>query len=139
MKTMKWAVSFLIAISVFTFPVMALDRDWHDASCDEAPYFYRHGDGRHMEMKFFEDGFKVFPGGNIDRVNYTFMPLTLNIMGLSMSVIPETSNSVNDKTLKGQSIGFAMGGKLSFSQLIETDPDTDTQNEYLVISLGFGF
>ena len=76
---------------------------------------------------------------NIDHVNYQFMPATLNIMGLSYSVIPETANSQNEKKLKGQSIGFGMGGKLSFSQLIEMDPVTDTEKEYLVISIGVGF
>ena len=76
---------------------------------------------------------------NIDHVNYRFMPATLNIMGLSYSVIPETSNSQNDKKLKGQSIGFGLGGKLTFSQLVETDPLTDSEKEFLVISLGFGF
>jgi len=76
---------------------------------------------------------------NIDRTNYRFMPLTLNISGLSVSVIPETGNDQNDKKLKGQSIGIGFGGKLSFTQLIETDPVTDTEEEFLVISLGFGF
>ena len=76
---------------------------------------------------------------NVDHVNYLFMPATLNIMGLSYSVIPETTNSQNDKKLKGQSVGFGLGGKLSFSQLVETDPVSDTEKEFLVISLGFGF
>lgn len=76
---------------------------------------------------------------NIDRVNYSFMPYTINISGLSYSVIPETANDQNDKTLKGWSIGLAMGPKLSFSQLVETDPDTDRQEEFLVIAIGAGF
>jgi hypothetical protein len=76
---------------------------------------------------------------NIDHVNYTFMPATLNICGLSYSVIPETSNAQNDKKLKGWSIGYGMGGKLTFAQLIETDPVTHTEKDYLTINVGFGF
>jgi hypothetical protein len=52
---------------------------------------------------------------NIDRVNYRFMPLTLNVSGLSVSLIPETGNDQNRKKLKGQSIGLGLGGKLSFA------------------------
>ena len=76
---------------------------------------------------------------NIDHVNYVFMPATLNICGLSYSVIPETSNTHNEKKLKGWSIGYGMGGKLTFAQLIETDPVTDTEKDYLTINIGFGF
>jgi len=76
---------------------------------------------------------------NIDHVNYQFIPLGLNICGLSYSLIPETGNSQNDKKLKGWSVGYAMGGKLTFSQMIETDPDTNIQKEYLTINLGVGF
>jgi hypothetical protein len=76
---------------------------------------------------------------NIDRANYSFMPYTINISGLSYSVIPETTNEQNDKKLKGWSIGLAMGPKLTFSQLIETDPNTDSQEEFLVIAIGAGF
>ncbi len=76
---------------------------------------------------------------NIDRVNYQFVPPTLNISGLSVSRIPETENSQNNRTLEGWSVGFGMGGKLSFTQLVEKDPDTDTEEEYLMIGLGFGF
>jgi len=49
---------------------------------------------------------------NIDHVNYQFIPLGLNICGLSYSLIPETGNSQNGKKLKGWSVGYAMGGKL---------------------------
>lgn len=76
---------------------------------------------------------------NIDRVNYSFMPYTLNICGLSYSVLPETTNSQNDRKLKGQSIGFAMGGKFTIGQMTETDPDTDSEQEFLVFTFGFGF
>ena len=75
---------------------------------------------------------------NIDRVNYQFIPIGLNICGLSYSVIPETGNSQNDKKLKGWSIGYAMGGKLTFSQMIETDPDTNAQKEYSTVNFGVG-
>ena len=76
---------------------------------------------------------------NIDKANYQFVPYTINICGLSYSAIPETSNSVNDRKLKGWSIGYAMGGKLTFSQLIETDPKSDTDREYLQVNFGIGF
>ena len=76
---------------------------------------------------------------NIDQVNYQFMPATLNLMGLSYSVIPETPNDQNEKKLKGQSIGFGFYGKLTFTQLIETDPVTDLEKDYLVVSIGLGF
>ena len=76
---------------------------------------------------------------NIDDVNYQFMPYTLNICGLSYAVIPETSNSQNDKKLKGWALGYGMGGKLTFAQMIETDPNTNTEKEYLTINIGFGF
>lgn len=76
---------------------------------------------------------------NIDQVNYQFIPVGLNICGLSYSVIPETGNSQNDKKLKGWSVGYAMGGKLTFSQMIETDPDTKIQKEYLTVNFGVGF
>jgi hypothetical protein len=76
---------------------------------------------------------------NIDHVNYQFIPASLNISGLSVSRIPETSNSQNEKKLEGWSVGFGLGGKLSFTQLVETDPDTEIEKEYLMVSLGFGF
>ncbi|MBU2646015.1 hypothetical protein KKI24_15015 [bacterium] len=76
---------------------------------------------------------------NIDHVNYAFMPYTLNVSGVSYSMIPETSNSQNDKKLKGWSIGYGMGGKLTFAQLVETDPVTQVEKEYLTINIGFGF
>jgi hypothetical protein len=76
---------------------------------------------------------------NIDHVNYTFMPYTLNISGLSYSMIPETSNSQNDKKLKGWMVGYGLGGKLTFGQLTETNPDTNTEKEFLTINVGFGF
>ncbi len=76
---------------------------------------------------------------NIDHVNYSFMPYTLNICGLSYSVIPETSNSQNDKKLKGSFIGYGMGGKLTFGQLVESDPADNTEKEFLTINVGFGF
>ena len=76
---------------------------------------------------------------NVNRVNYQFMPYTVNICGLSYSVIPETGNTQNDKKLKGWSIGYAMGGKFVVSQMSEHDPDTDTEEEYLAFTFGFGF
>lgn len=76
---------------------------------------------------------------NIDRVNYQFMPYTINVSGLSYSLIPETGNSQNNKTLRGQSLGIGMGGKLTFGQLIEKDPDTNREQEYLTINFGVGF
>ncbi|MCP4752552.1 MAG: hypothetical protein GY866_16810 [Proteobacteria bacterium] len=172
MKNLKRLLTFLSVLTVFASPALAHGRHWHDASGDEKPKSFRHGYSH--KMKMIEDGFILFPGGeigmgsgaltaslgvnvgykyagffagtalkgqvvNIDRVSYRFMPATLNICGLSVSVIPETSNSVNDKKLKGQSIGFGLGGKLSFSHMVESDPNTDSKKEYLVISLGFGF
>lgn len=76
---------------------------------------------------------------NIDRVNYQFMPYTVNVSGLSYSLIPETTNAQNNKTLRGQTLGIGMGGKLTFGQLIEKDPDTNTEQEYLTINFGTGF
>ena len=76
---------------------------------------------------------------NINDVNYSFMPYTLNICGLSYSVIPETSNSQNDKKLEGWQVGYGMGGKLTFGHLVESDPDDNTEKEFLTINVGFGF
>ena len=76
---------------------------------------------------------------NIDYVNYQTLPLTLNIGGLSYSVIPETSNSQNDKKLKGWSLGYGGGGTFTFGQLVETDPTTNTKKEYLTLNMGYGF
>lgn len=76
---------------------------------------------------------------NIDRVNYQFVPYVINISGLSYTVIPETSNDQNNRKLKGWAVGMGMGGKLTFSQLIEEDPDNDTKEEFLMINLGVGF
>lgn len=76
---------------------------------------------------------------NIDRVNYQFMPYTLNIIGVSYSRIPETSNNINQKTLEGWSLGYAKGGKFSFSLLTETNPVDNSKKEYLTFGLGLGF
>ncbi len=76
---------------------------------------------------------------NIDKVNYQFIPYTINICGLSYSVIPETSNSINDKKLKGWALGYAVGGKFTFGQMVETDPNTDEEREFLTMNFGFGF
>jgi hypothetical protein len=172
MKKLNLLLALTVFLSVTASQAFAHDWRWKDASGDEMSKPYHHGYSH--KMKKIDDGFIIFPGGeigagtgaltaslgvnvgykygmffagtslkgqvvNIDHVNYLFMPATLNIMGLSYSVIPETGNSQNDTTLKGQSIGIGMGGKLSFSQMVESDPVTDTEKEYLVISFGCGF
>lgn len=76
---------------------------------------------------------------NIDHVNYTFVPYVLNISGVSYTVIPETSNSRNDKKLEGWMLGYGLGGKLTFGQLIETDPTDNSKKEFLTINVGVGF
>ena len=76
---------------------------------------------------------------NIDHVNYQALPFTLNIGGLSYSVIPESSNSQNDKKLQSWSLGYGMGGKFAFAQMVESDPTTSTKKEFLTLNFGYGF
>ena len=171
-RIIKW-FPIVLMITTFSVPAFAWCKPTRgDASRDTEVRDWHHG--CHESGRFFEDGFKIFPGAeigvgsgalsaslgvnigyksgwffagtalkgqvvNIDRVNYRFMPASLNIMGLSMSVIPETGNDQNDKKLTGQSIGFAYGGRIAFAQLKEKDPVTGTEEEYLMIQLGIGF
>jgi len=76
---------------------------------------------------------------NIDHVNYQVMPLTLNLFGLSFSKFSETSNNQNDKTLRGSSLGFGLKGKLAFGQMVEYDPVTNSEKEFLTLNFGVGF
>ena len=164
----------LVMLVAFSSGVFAHDHHWNHGDTSGDKRHKSFDEGYESSIKHFDDGFLLFPGGeigfgtgvksvslgvnigyksglfligtalrgqivNIDYVNYQTVPLTLNICGLSYSIIPETSNSQNDKKLQGWLIGYGIGGKMTFGQLVESDPSTNTKKEFLTLTFGYGF